>query len=124
MKPDTDMVAIAAVIIVVMFVGMRLLYGYWPWQIHPKLRRVHKEPNDAWPREGFNFQPVAGSDPDPTKPPDFSISPASTAGYKPPLEIDHYDRGYNDNGEDEEPKRSEQEGVENPEADDEGKGKT
>jgi hypothetical protein len=29
---DTDTVAIAAVIIVVMFVSMRLLYGYWPWQ--------------------------------------------------------------------------------------------
>jgi len=121
MKPDMDMVAIAAVIVVVMFVGMRLLYGYWPWRQHPSLRGMRKL---AQQREGFNFKPVSGVEPDPSQPPPFAISPASTAGYKPPLEIDHFDRRHNDNGENEEPNGSQQEGVANPEADGIGKGKT
>jgi hypothetical protein len=65
MTPDTDMVAIAAVIVVVMFVGMRLLYGYWPWQLHPKVKRmreiviqqVMEDPAAA----GFSFTPTTVS---------------------------------------------------------------
>ena len=65
MKPDMDMVAIAAVIIVVMFVSMRLLYGYWPWQLHPKVKRmreiviqqVMEDPAAA----GFSFEPITAS---------------------------------------------------------------
>jgi hypothetical protein len=65
MKPDIDMVAIAAVIIVVMFVSMRLLYGYWPWRFHPQVKRmreiviqqVMEDPAAA----GFSFEPITAS---------------------------------------------------------------
>ena len=58
MKPDIDMVAIAAVIIVVMFVSMRLLYGYWPWQLHPRLKRQREKVVAELAQGGFDFQPV------------------------------------------------------------------
>jgi hypothetical protein len=65
MKPDIDMVAIAAVIVAVMLVSMRLLYGYWPWQLHPKVKRmreiviqqVMEDPAAA----GFSFEPITAS---------------------------------------------------------------
>jgi hypothetical protein len=109
---------VAAVIVIAMFISMRALYGYWPWQTHPKLRKnwrdMRKEVTLKQAEEaGFNFEPVAASvegafrpvpmasgvEPDLTKPPPFPIFPASTAAYKPPPVTDHFDRGQNDNGE-------------------------
>src|SRR4029077_19125642 len=103
-------IIVAAVIVIAMFISMRALYGYWPWQTHPKLHRVHKEPDKPWPKEGFDFQPAtfrpvpmeSGIEPDPTEPPFPPIG--GSVGYKPPLVVeirhseDHFDRGYNDNG--------------------------
>jgi hypothetical protein len=155
--PDLDMdhIVIDAIIVIIMLIGMRLSYGYWPWQA-----RYHRRPTrheirehamrelvaaahieeDAnfnsspnFPRQtGFNFEPLplakGVDEPDPTQPPPFPIFPAGSAGYKPPLVVetrngkeDHFDRGYNDNGKDEEPKRSQQEGVAHAQDDDNGK---
>ena len=36
---DMDRVVMAVITVGVMFASMRLLYGYWPWQLHPTLRR-------------------------------------------------------------------------------------
>jgi hypothetical protein len=55
-----DHVAIAAVIVVVMFVSMRLLYGYWPWRTHPRLRRRAQVADDP-PPGSFDFQPIPGT---------------------------------------------------------------
>jgi hypothetical protein len=54
---DMDLVAIAAVIVTFMFCSMRLLYGYWPWQLHPKLKRQREKVIEEL--VGFNFEPVA-----------------------------------------------------------------
>jgi hypothetical protein len=42
MNIDMDMVAIAAVIVAVMLVSMRLLYGYWPWQDYRRRSSAYK----------------------------------------------------------------------------------
>ena len=135
---DMDNVIIAAVIVTVMFVSMRLLYGYWPWQ--RKYRRLTRNEIRKYAMQqmaeasrveadrsntGFNFQPVPANnevEPDPTRPPPFPIFPAgSAAGH-----ADHFDRGYNDNGTEKgEPgsQRSKPEGVAHPQTDDENKNK-
>lgn len=87
---DMDIVTIAFVISIFMFMSMRIMYGYWPWQIHPRLRRKRIVEQEL--RESFNFEPVpmaSGVEPDPTKPPPFHIG--STMGQKP-KEDDHFDR--------------------------------
>jgi hypothetical protein len=111
-----DHIAVAALIIAVMFMSMRLLYGYWPWQLHPKLRRQRERVVEELKDGGFNFEPVAagvegafrpvpmasGIEPDPTKSPPFHIG--GSMAQRPPLKVeivkgeDNYDRGHNDNG--------------------------
>jgi hypothetical protein len=121
MQIDMDHVVIAALIVVVMLVGMRLLYGYWPWQEDPHVRTLRKLAQPVHrPDEHFNFQPVPLAkgleEPDPSQPPPFNIFPASSAaGQK-----DHYDRGHNDNGETQ-PQRNQQEGLARPEENEGGK---
>ena len=62
MKPDIDMVAIAAVIIVVMFVSMRLLYGYWPWRFHPQVKRMREIVIEQVKADGgISFEPITAS---------------------------------------------------------------
>jgi hypothetical protein len=67
MTPDIDMdnVVLAVLLVAVMLVSMRLLYGYWPWQLHPKVKRmreiviqqVMEDPAAA----GFSFEPITAS---------------------------------------------------------------
>lgn len=42
MMPDIEIgsVAFAGILIIVMFVGMRLMYGYWPWQRNPYIKAI------------------------------------------------------------------------------------
>jgi hypothetical protein len=55
---DMDLVAIAAVIVTFMFCSMRLLYGYWPWQLHPRLKRQREKVVADLAQGNFDFQPV------------------------------------------------------------------
>jgi hypothetical protein len=66
MTPDIDMdnVVLAVLLVAVMLVSMRLLYGYWPWQLHPKLKlqrnKVVKQLATE-PGTDFDFQPITAS---------------------------------------------------------------
>lgn len=59
---DTDTVAIAAVIVTVMFVSMRLLYGYWPWRFHPQVKRMREIVIEQVKADGgISFEPITAS---------------------------------------------------------------
>jgi hypothetical protein len=40
LKPVIDLSAHLTILLTLFFVGMRIMYGYWPWQAGPKPRRV------------------------------------------------------------------------------------
>ena len=74
MGTDTDSIIIAAILVVVVLVGMRLIYGYWPWQEDPHVRTLRKlaqpvrEPDPAVNEPGNSFdrgkEVAAPGDPD------------------------------------------------------------
>jgi hypothetical protein len=56
MTIDTDAIILAIVLVVVMFAGMRLIYGYWPWQTGPKIivPKVTEDEISVWRKEWNN----------------------------------------------------------------------
>ena len=60
MKLDIDSIIAAGIVVVVMFLSMRLLYGCWPWdgrKIRRALRKV-APPFVEPPLQGPDFQPI------------------------------------------------------------------
>jgi hypothetical protein len=96
-------IVVSVAVLTAMFIGMRLIYGYWPWQLHPllRVRRTVREPPT-----GYDFQPV----------------PKAAGVVR--NGADHFDRSYvgNDNGEakQEQLQHGEPQGVADPKKDEGG----
>ena len=131
MAVDPDTAVIAGVIVVVMFVSMRLLYGYWPWQLHPSTRKlarpVHEEQRakEAWvPMVGQDV--VLGAIAKKTAEKTYPEVPMDQKhidqieGTIKRIEDDHYDRHYTNEDVEAGSQRDQQEDVAHPQADDEG----
>ena len=96
-KITVEDIVVSVAVLVAMFIGMRLIYGYWPWQRHPAFRRARQQAEAlAQASTTFDFQPV---------PPDKNRLPNGQ---------DHFDRNYGGNDNEAKPPGDQQESVADP----------
>jgi hypothetical protein len=53
---------LAAIIVIVMIIGMRVIYGYWPWQRRPVNGKVMQQEVVAAFRESPPYKPFSEVD--------------------------------------------------------------